>query len=348
MEISEYNESADLSVFQGKEILKNMTDKLKKIAVIGGDMRSVIAAGMLKKCGYSISLFGFPVKKEVFANAAVDPECCQSFISQNPEYTEYLKLYGLNTEPDLQTALTDAYAVLLGLPATSDGRNVSMPFSELEVKFDSLIRLLHKNDVPYLIGGKIPETWISKANELNIKLFDYFAAGEFAVLNSVSTSEGAIEIAMRELPVTVWGSNCLVTGFGKIGKSLSRRLMSLGANVTVSARKKTDIALARTENLAAVNTGELKELFSGGYSPDVIFNTVPYEIFNKDTLASFSGEKPLLIDLASKPGGIDVASAGLLGFRVIWALGLPGKVAPVSAGKIIADIVGEHLLKDGD
>ena len=47
----------------------------------------------------------------------------------------------------------------------------------------------------------------------------------------------------------------------------------------------------------------------------------------------------LVIDLASKPGGVDFSAAKALGIKVIWALSLPGKVAPVTSGKIIKDTI---------
>ena len=44
-----------------------------------------------------------------------------------------------------------------------------------------------------------------------------------------------------------------------------------------------------------------------------------------------------IIDLATHPGGVDSAAAK--GKNVIWALGLPGKVAPVTAGEYISKTV---------
>ncbi len=51
----------------------------------------------------------------------------------------------------------------------------------------------------------------------------------------------------------------------------------------------------------------------------------------------------LCIDLASKPGGVDFGAAEDLGIQTIWALGLPGKVAPESAGAAILDTVFQIL-----
>ena len=57
---------------------------------------------------------------------------------------------------------------------------------------------------------------------------------------------------------------------------------------------------------------------------------------NKATLTRIS-PGALVIDLASKPGGVDFEAAKDIGVNVIWALSLPGKAAPVTSGKIIKD-----------
>lgn len=54
-----------------------------------------------------------------------------------------------------------------------------------------------------------------------------------------------------------------------------------------------------------------------------------------------------VIDLASRPGGVDCQAAARYGVRVISALSLPGKVAPVTAGKIIAECIVKNLSEAG-
>ena len=56
----------------------------------------------------------------------------------------------------------------------------------------------------------------------------------------------------------------------------------------------------------------------------------------------------LIIDLASKPGGVDMDAARDLGVKVIWALGLPGKVAPVTAGNIIKETICNIFSESGE
>ena len=71
---------------------------------------------------------------------------------------------------------------------------------------------------------------------------------------------------------------------------------------------------------------------------DIIFNTIPSLILNDEILTKVKKDA-LIIDLASKPGGIDFDAAKSYGLKVIWALSLPGKIAPVSSGAIIKDTI---------
>ena len=77
----------------------------------------------------------------------------------------------------------------------------------------------------------------------------------------------------------------------------------------------------------------------------MIFNTVPERIIKRESLRQLSTEC-LIIDLASAPGGVDVAAAKELGVPLIWATALPGKCAPESAGIIVGQTV-QAILENG-
>ena len=62
---------------------------------------------------------------------------------------------------------------------------------------------------------------------------------------------------------------------------------------------------------------------------------------------SVMDKKSLIIDLASRPGGVDHETAAKLNRRVVWALGLPAKAAPMTAGEIIARTVTDILNERG-
>ena len=54
----------------------------------------------------------------------------------------------------------------------------------------------------------------------------------------------------------------------------------------------------------------------------------------------------LIIDLASKPGGTDFRYAEKRGIKAILTPGLPGIVAPKTAGQILANVLAELLHED--
>ena len=166
------------------------------------------------------------------------------------------------------------------------------------------------------------------------EIFDYGARDDFAILNALPTTEGAIECAMREYEGTISGSKCLVAGFGRIGKILAHKLVLLGANVTVSARKPSDLAYVKALGYNALNTENLRTVKRF----DIAFNTIPKLIFDRELLMN-TDTNTLIIDLASLPGGVDFDTAEKLGIYAVRALSLPGKCAPKTAGEIIKTTV---------
>ncbi|MDR1693329.1 MAG: hypothetical protein LBR72_08225 [Oscillospiraceae bacterium] len=183
---------------------------------------------------------------------------------------------------------------------------------------------------------------LRKGQEL-VAFEDFCSREDFSILNAIATAEGAIELAMRETPVTLHGSEALVIGYGRIGKILSERLLALGALVTAGARKETDFAWITARSLTAAHTGMLKGSL---YRYDVIFNTVPKMVLPEPLLNEI---KPacVIIDLASPPGGVDFSAAEKLGLRCHWALALPGQCAPESAAQVTALVLTRILEERG-
>lgn len=124
-------------------------------------------------------------------------------------------------------------------------------------------------------------------------------------------------------------------GYGKIGKILSKYLYGMGAQTYVEARKYADLAMIEGHGYEPLPLNRLKKRIN---EFDIIFNTVPSLILDDEVLENIRKDA-LIIDLASKPGGVDFEAAKQYGLKVIWALSLPGKIAPVSSGAIIKDTV---------
>lgn len=274
--------------------------KINNFGIIGGDKRQASMAESIAADGYNVYVSG--IDKISFYNSVV--KCNISELLSNSEY------------------------IILPLPVTKDNVTINAPYSNEKIYInEQLVKGLKEKTIFCGIKSKLIKTnqhW----NEALI--YDYFERSEFSIKNAIPTAEGAIEIAMHEYPSTIHGSNCLVAGFGKIGKVLSNMLKGIGANVTVSARKNEDLTWIELAGFQAIKTSEIYK--TKNY--DIVFNTIPSMIFDADVLAS-SAENSLVIDLASLPGGVDFEAAKRLGIKSIQALSLPGKVAPKAAGEII-------------
>lgn len=280
-----------------------MTDA-GSFSVLGGDKRQIALADSIAADGYQVYAAGF----------------------DHIEFAEEV------TKSDLKEAVQQCRNIILPLPVTSDGKHLNTPFSEHRILLNDEFAGLMRNR--RVFGGMMGKLYQTSEVWENIDTYDYYTREEFAIHNAVPTSEGAIAIAMQEYPGTLSASRCLVAGYGRIGKILSWMLRGLGACVTVSARKKSDLAWIQSFGYRPVSTEQICD----GRPFDIIFNTVPALIFNRKVLSRLHN-RPLIIDLASMPGGVDFEAAEKLGIKTIHALSLPGKVAPKTAGTIIKNTI---------
>ena len=274
-------------------------------AVIGGDMRQVKLTHLLAADGHAVSAF------------AID--------QARPE--------GAVLAASLQAAVKDADCVLLPLPLTRECAALNTPLSDAVLTTDEVFTALYPEQI--ICAGRITEAAHRQAAEHGLTLLDYFIREELVVANAVATAEGAIGVAMEATSTVLLGARALVLGFGRIGKVLTHRLLALGVRVTVSARNWTDLAWIAAYGYEGVHADQLDGSLGG---QDILFNTIPHLVLDAGRLQALD-RGTLCIDLSSRPGGIDFAAAASLGIKTIWALGLPGEVAPQTAGVIIRDTI---------
>ena len=286
---------------------------IKKIGIIGGDLRIIRLAQMLAKDKYMLYTYALE-KYNIVDNNIIKCKKIEE-INNNCEY------------------------IISGIPFSKDEIYVNTPFSNEQIKIEKFLEII-KNRT--LIAGGIKQNIIDKAKEKNVKIIDLLEYEELTVLNIIPTVEGAIQIAMEETEYTIHSSNCLVLGFGRIGKLLSKSLKSLGANVSCMARKESDIAWIKSYGYNSVFIDKLEENLKNKY--DIIFNTIPVQILNSKKLECIKNTETLVIELASSPGGIDFEKAEEYNIKTVKALGLPGKVAPLTTAKYIKEILEKNFL----
>ena len=233
---------------------------------------------------------------------------------------------------ELKEKLEKAKLVVLPVPVMSD-EYIFAPLSERELKARDLVDLLHPNLL--LLGGRMTKDFMEMLDEKKIRYIDYYNREELSVYNAIPTAEGAVRIAMQEMPVTIHGTKILIIGFGRVGKVCADRFSAMGADVTVAARSIKDRAWVDSFKMKAT---EIKDIEHTIEKVDLVINTVPALVLNRNILEHVKKDC-LIIDLASKPGGVDFAASAEMGIKTIWALSLPGKEAPVTAGSILGDAI---------
>ena len=288
-----------------------------KIAVIGGDQRQYAVAEEM--CKYDVCV------------------CACSLASEITD-TEKIKICNSFSE-----AIEGASSVILPLPATVDGISLNCPRikSSERITLDEIVELLDTSCI--LCGGRIPQNIVVKAQTKGVTVFDYFNEERLQIKNAYITAEAALSIAMNSLDKCIKDSRLAITGTGRIARLLSELLVRVGADVTVAARNVDSLAYFE---ILGCKTKQIKEgslwsrEFMHGY--DIIFNTVPAWLFDRSFLEN-ADKKTLIIELASAPGGVDICAARELSSNVLWASSLPGKYAPYSAGKLIAECVANRI-----
>lgn len=289
-----------------------MIDMEKSITVIGGDLRIVKLIEMLDKDGYKVYTYALENSEELLSMDSV--EMC----------------------PTLDEAISKSKVIVGPVPLSSDRRRLSAPFGRNNVELEDFISALKGK---YLIAGNIGIKEQLESN--NVQYTDLLKREEFSVLNTIATAEGTIQIAMEETQRTLHASNVLVMGFGRIGKVLAKMLDGIGAKVYCEARKNEDISWIKAYGYNPIHLNDLDKNLE---KFDIIINTIPFQLLAGERLDLIKKEA-VIIDLASNPGGIDRKSAREKGLKVIWALSLPAKVAPITSAEFIKETL-YHVLKE--
>lgn len=281
------------------------------ISIIGGDLRIVKLIDILASEGYKVYTYGLE------------------------RIEKHEKVVFCDT---LEEAIEQSTLIIGPLPLTSDRINVSTPFSDNKIDLKYFLGLLKGKR---FIAGNITENAKRILEDNDTIYTDLLRREELVVLNAIATAEGAIQIAIQETPRTLHDSNILIMGFGRIGKVLAKMLQGLGANVYCEARKREDIAWIRAFGYKPVYIDELEMCLS---SMEVIINTIPFQILDRKRI-DFLRDDCLIIDLASYPGGVDLQAAKDRNIKAIWALSLPGKVAPITSAEYIKETI-DNIIRE--
>ena len=173
-----------------------------------------------------------------------------------------------------------------------------------------------------VIGGNLDHAALQSYPKI-----DLLQDADYLAQNAAITADCALRIAINRLPVVMEGCPILILGWGRIGKCLARLLQSLGADVTVAARKKADRSMLRALGFRCADPSKLEPMLN---RYRVLFNTVPAPVLS-DAQVIHCRPDCIKIELASV--------RGIAGSQVIHANGLPGKTVPETSGTLIAESI---------
>ncbi|GAV23099.1 dipicolinic acid synthetase subunit A [Carboxydothermus pertinax] len=282
------------------------------LAVLGGDLRNVYLIEELEEQGAFLKVLGLPVS------------CKPRVLLCN----------------SLAEAVFNVDAVILPMPGVNNQGKLFAPLSEESYYLTPEIKKSLKEGVLFIVG--FANHYLKQlAADLGVELVEIAEMDHVAIYNSIPSAEGAIQMAMEMVPITIHGSNAFVLGFGRTGQTLARMLAGIGAQVYVVARKPRDLARIYEQRFVPVSFKELDAKIS---QADIVFNTVPSLVLPADLLKKLKKDV-VVIDLASNPGGVDFEAAKSLGIQAVLAPGLPGKVAPKTAGKLLAKVLPDLIVK---
>ena len=233
----------------------------KTFWIIGGDLRQEKLAGLLRADGHRVHTYALGEEETDLAQAA------------------------------------QAHCVILPLPVAGPDGALNAPMWSTSRPLEEVFG--HLTPQQYICGGMVSDQTAALAAQYGLTIHDYFQREELAVANAVPTAEGAVQIAMEEMGVTLHRSKVLILGYGRVGKLTAHRFQALGAHVTVAARSFEALAWADAyghDTLPMDRVGEHLAHY------DLVINTVPTRLLTRDLLSRLK-EGCLVMDLASKPGG---------------------------------------------
>lgn len=286
-----------------------------KVTFIGGDARQLEVIEQLAELDASIQLIGFDNLQSAFN--------------------------GVTRVKMLPEMLVESDAIILPVAGMEDDGQVTSIFSSEPL----ILTDAHLNAVPKhctIYTGIAKPNLQLLCNRHSITLIELFARDDIAIYNSIPTAEGALMMAIQNTDITIHGSKSMVLGMGRTGFTVARTLQALGSIVQVGVRRPEHFARAWEMGLKPFYT---KDLVDHVHPVDLIFNTIPSMIITAKIIVKIP-HRTLIIDLASAPGGTDFQFAEKRGIKALLAPGLPGIVAPKTAGRIIGHTLSELLMED--
>ncbi|MCI1857938.1 MAG: dipicolinic acid synthetase subunit A [Sporolactobacillus sp.] len=286
----------------------------KHIAVLGGDARQIEVIEKLITLDARLSLVGFDQLERNFSGT--------------------IKVDMDEIRPETVDAL------ILPASGTDKTGRIETTFSSDTVRITE--EWLKNTPAHCRIYSGIATEYLERLSGLTHRdIVRLYERDDVAIYNSIPTVEGTILLAIQNTDITIHRAHLIVLGLGRTGMSIARAFHTLGARVKVGDRSPDHLARAVE---MGVDAFYLKNLAEEVQDNDICINTIPALVLTSSVLSRMPAGS-LIIDVASRPGGTDFRFAKKRGIKAMLTPGLPGMVAPKTAGRIIANVLAELLIE---
>ncbi len=195
------------------------------------------------------------------------------------------------------------------------------------------------NNDKTVIGGAFTDKWTQYLQMHEITYFDLMKEETVAQKNAYITAEATAAEILKYSDYSICGQKIIVCGYGRCGKCVADLLAAIGAKVTVLARSAKARRAARGDGHEAVDFSYGPEEVYGAHT---IVNTVPAQVIREPMIQEMHRDT-VIIDIASRPGGVDLVAAERREIKVVAALGLPGLYTTKSSAKVFADAIIDQM-----
>lgn len=279
-------------------------------AIIGGDARQVYLAKELVSS-----------QKKVIHYALMPPHFHHPFLTEAQTLIE---------------AIHFSSCVICPIPLTKNKAALNQTALPAPLSPTTLLQELQEGQC--FFAGCIPEDFCKKVREKNVFVYDLMKNESFTIYNTIATAEGAICEAIQNSPQNLHHSQCAVLGYGRCGRTLTNYLKGMFCQIFVASNQEEERSVAHT---ISDIVGSLDDFYQHAMDFDFIFNTIPAQILTEPILSKLKPSVTIL-DIASKPFGVDYKAASRLNLNAIRCPGLPGKYSPSSSAKAMKKIIEEN------
>ena len=271
-----------------------------RVAVLGGDAREIYIAEQLLAKGYQVAVFGAAASHASRLAPAVSPEA----------------------------AVAGTNWIICPSPGLGDGDRVYAPDCSVPITLNADLFTASDAATGGLILGRATPAVTSAAKTAGVAVFEMKDDRALAVSNATSVAEALVALLVGKTRRVLPAHRLLVIGYGATGAAFTDALLGLACAVRVTARRGEHLERARQRGAQPVDYAARVQALA---ESDIVVNTVP----SPDAIPPSAFPQlrdAIVVDIASPPGGIDHAAAGVSGIDLTWARGLAGARAPLSAG----------------